>query len=80
MAYSYILSIDRSIDHISKGLPGFPLLLQLKDGFAKATTSIIAKVNLRMLTIFTLRLIGKSILCAWSLRTYEMAKIKLLSL
>ena len=80
MAYSYILSIDRSIDHISKGLPGFPLLLQLKDGFAKATTSIIAKVNPRMLTIFTLSLIGKSILCAWSSRKFEIAKIKLLSL
>ena len=78
MAYSYIL--DRSIDHISKGLPGFPLLLQLKDGFAKATTSIIAKVNPRMLTIFTLSLIGKFILCAWSSRKFEIAKIKLLSL
>ena len=80
MAYSYILSIDRSIDHISKGLPGFPLLLQLKDGFAKATTSIIAKVNLRMLTIFTLSLIGKFILRAWSSRKFEIAKIKLLYL
>ena len=43
--------------HISKGVPGFSLLLQLKDGFAKAITSIIAKVKLPILTIFTSNLI-----------------------
>ena len=43
--------------HISKGVPGFSLLLQLKDGFAKAITSIIAKVNLPILIIFTSNLI-----------------------
>ena len=43
--------------HISKGVPGFWLLLQPKDGFAKAMTSIIAQVNLPILTIFTSSLI-----------------------
>ena len=47
--------------HSLKRLPGFPLLLLLKDGFVNATTSIIANVNLPILTILTQSLITEYI-------------------